>query len=231
MHFSTRILGLSAAAAMLLSAVAIAQNQQPPAGPSPPIVRGGATSSQLPTPLYRMDNVVKTLSLTPEQINRLNAETNRLQTQYSRNFDQLNRLDERDRLTRLQELLNSYNTDWNKAAGDILNQTQMSRYQQLQLQQGGFTTFMNPTIQQQLNLTEQQLNKLRSEEQWSRQQLQQIDTRARVSPDQALDMYSQFVRDRNDRLNAILTPDQRRQWNSMIGPPFEFAPPFNTQRK
>jgi hypothetical protein len=177
-----------------------------------------------------MDNVSKTLNLTPEQINRLNAATERLQTQYSRDFSQLNRLDEKQRLSRMQELMNSYNTDWDKAANGVFNRDQLSRYQQLQLQQGGFTTFMNPTVQQQLNLTDQEIRRLREEDQRSQQQLRDIEQRARVSPERAQAMYNQFLQDRNTRLGQILTPEQLKQWNMMIGPPFEFAPPFNLQR-
>src|SRR5947209_1568800 len=76
---------LAAPAALLLTAgLAAAQSPAPPGQPSSPSSSStAATSGRFPAPLYRMDDVARSMSLTPAQVSRLNAATLDLQTRYT----------------------------------------------------------------------------------------------------------------------------------------------------
>src|SRR5262245_52224358 len=94
-----------------------AQTQPRPAGQAPvaptspvPI----APSSPFPNPMYRMNNVGKSLNLTPEQINNLNKVTDQVQARYRNDYAKVGTLNEADRLARLNELNLRYNNDWTR---------------------------------------------------------------------------------------------------------------------
>ena len=86
-----------------------------------------------------MNDVSKSLNLTPDQINNLNQLTNQTQAKYRDQYSKLNGLNTSDRAARVRELNGQYNSAWNKGASGILNKNQLSRYQQLNYQYGGFS--------------------------------------------------------------------------------------------
>src|SRR5262245_32474535 len=90
------------AAALLLAVTAL--SAQPTTQPPP------TTAVPYPTPLYRMNDVAKSLDLTADQIRRLNEVTNRVQSRYARDYTTIQTLPERDRPTRTQEWMRGYTT-------------------------------------------------------------------------------------------------------------------------
>jgi len=173
-----------------------------------------------------MNDVARALNLTPEQINRINEETVRLQARYRRDFDAIGRLDERERLNRTQELLQTYNTDWRKAANDVFNETQRQRYQQLWLQYEGFNSFNDPDVRRRLNLTDPQREQLREATQWSERRMRELTERGRAEEGQRL--YDDYLRERQERLGRILTPEQIQTWRQLTGDAYPFRVQFNT---
>jgi hypothetical protein len=208
------------AAAALLLAVPALLAQDPKTQPPP------TTPPPDPAPRYRMNDVAKSLDLTLDQIRRLNEATDRLQNRYARDYTTIQTLPERDRPTRVQQWMREYTTDWSGAARDILNDRQMGRYNQLWYQYNGFNTFADPDLQTRFKLTEQQRARLRDETDWNAQQLREINEMARTDPNAATRLYNQYWKDRQERLNKFLTPEQQRAWNEMIGDPYTFQPQF-----
>jgi hypothetical protein len=179
-----------------------------------------------PPPIYRVDGVPRVLTLRERQLEQLNAITERLQSQYQSQYERLASAPERERQARQMQLDREYTAAWLKGATDILDAQQLSRYQQLQLQYGGFATFNDPAVQKQLNLTEAQLKQLSDAMLWSNEQTQNIMRQAQTDATRARDAYSEFLRTRQQRLNDILTTEQRRSWSEMTGEAFPFPPPF-----
>jgi len=208
---------------LALTAVASAQAPQPQSGTP-------ATGIPYPVSLYRMNDVSKSLNLTADQINRLNAATDRIQTQYRDNYTKLNTVAEADRAARLRELNQQYVTDWNKGVRDVFNDTQRQRYQQLHYQYGGFDTLYIPDVQTHLNLTQAQLKDLNSQWDWSTQQQQAIDRLVATDPTKATQMYRDYWTQRQERFNKFLTPEQQKAWATMTGDPYTFQPPFAQRR-
>lgn len=94
------------------------------------------------------------------------------------------------------------------------------RFNQLNWQYQGPAAFNNRQIQQQLNLTAQQRQQLRSLAGEWRQQLLNArrDNRTNLTAEQFEALRNRF----NQRLNTVLTPEQQRMWTQMIGEPYDF---------
>jgi len=203
---------LGSAFTLAASLVALAQN--------------APQTNPYPTSLYQMNDVSKTLNLTQDQINKLNALTEQVQAQYRQNYARLNTLNEQERFARQQELNRQYYNDWNKGATDIFNANQRTRYQQVNYQYGGFNTLYDPDVQKRLNLTPAQVESLRENAVWSNQQLQDISRLGATDAAKATQMYRDYWTQRQERFNKFLTPEQQRTWGQMIGEPYTFQPTF-----
>lgn len=207
---------------LLLNLLLSAQNtQRVPATPA---------AGPYPTSLYRMNDVSKSLNLTPDQVTRLNTLTDQTQAAHRANYTQLGTLGEAERFARQQELNQQYTTAWNKGAGDVLTDAQRTRYQQLNYQHGGFNSLYDPAAQKQLNLTPAQVRDLRTNADWSNQQLQDINRLGATDAAKGKQMYSDYWTQRQDRLNKFLTPDQQKTWATMSGDPYAFQPTFASPR-
>jgi hypothetical protein len=182
----------------------------------------------MPTPIFRMDDVSRALTINDRQLMQLNTMTQQLQQKYQAQYDRLASGPERDRNNRLMELNREYANAWLNGAKDHLDANQLSRYQQLHLQYGGFSTFNDPAIQKGLNLTDAQLAQLNEALLWSNAQTQDISRQAQTDPTRARQAYADYAKAYQDRLNKSLTAEQQRLWSQMTGDPFPFAPPFGT---
>jgi hypothetical protein len=197
----------------------------PPAVPVQPTVP--TQTIPYPTPLYQMNNVSKSLNLSPEQVGRLNQLTTKTQGMYRDKYNNLSTLNDTDRWTRTQDVNRQYYGDWSKGAQEIFNSDQSKRYQQLNHQYGGFTSLYEPNVQKELNLTQQQIKSLDEHRDWNTQQLQSIDRTALTDPTKATQMYNDYWKQRQERLNTYLTPAQQRAWLQLTGEPFTFQPSFS----
>jgi hypothetical protein len=204
------------------AAAALGQNQ--PVQPVTP-------QYQYPPAVYQMQGVPQALNLSQQQINSLNQLSGRLQGTYRDRYGKLSSVAEADRNTRLRELNQQYQADWMTGARDIFHPPQLSRYQQLQLQQGGFNSLTNADVQRQLRLTGDQQRRLQDAANWSAQQLRDISSLGATDRDKAMRLYQDYQRQYQDRLNQLLTPEQQRTWNAMIGQPYTFQPNFGSPRR
>jgi len=231
-------------AAMLLASAVYGQTPPPTPPPksSPPtnLTTGGtqpaptspATGGKapptvvFPTDLFRMNDVSKSINLTDRQLSQLNLITERLQTRYREQFDHFAGLPARERADRTLQLNRDYTNAWISGASDVLNAQQLTRYQQLQTQFGGFFAMTDPVAQKALSLTDTQLARLRDDVTWSDQKLAAIRQQAAVDQARALQMFNTFNEASQLRLRQLLTVEQQRAWAQLTGDPFVFPPPF-----
>jgi hypothetical protein len=173
-----------------------------------------------------MNDVSKSIDLNDRQVTQLNTMTERLQTRYRVQFDRLASLPERERADRTLQLNQDYTNAWLNAAKDVLNDRQLTRYQQLQTQFGGFASLRDPVVQRALNLTDAQMTRLREDVTWSDQQVAAIRQQALTDQARAVQMFNAFNVTSQERLNQLLTLEQQRAWAQLTGDPFPFPPPF-----
>ena len=115
-----------------------------------------------------------------------------------------------------------------KQVGEILDAKQMGRLKQLDLQQGGIRNIGRPDVATALKLTADQKQRVQAAIQGERDAMRAAFEAARGDgggqPDfQAVGAKMREVRAATDnKLNGILTPPQKTQFQSMQGAPFKF---------
>ena len=184
------------------------------------------TAVQFPTNLFQVPDVARSLALTDAQLNQLNTVTAQVQSQFRDQFNRLNTLSDADRAALALQLDREFTAAWLARARDVFNARQLARYEQLQAQFGGFNTLADPAIQRQLGLTDAQLRLLNQDLTWQTQQERDIMRQAQLDRARGVQLFNDFSRAQQQRLNQLLTAEQMRAFAQMTGEPFQFPPPF-----
>jgi hypothetical protein len=94
---------------------------------------------------------------------------------------------------------------------------QMGRYRQLGLPRHGAGVFADIAVQRQLNLTRDQRDSLRTIDEQTNHALRELARNTQGNSVQANRRYETILRDTENQINSVLSPDQRRAWQEMIG--------------
>jgi len=201
-----------------------AQTQQPnqPNRTNQPVQGFG----QINSPFYQTPGINRELNITDEQMRRLNEAYTPIRTRYTSEFDKLQQMNEEQRRARLQELRRSWTTDVDKSLGGVLDQKQMARYRQLEMQHRGIDVFSDPDVQRKLNLTDEQQRKFKELGDRFAKQRREIDKLAQTNREEATKRYQTYDKDLRGSVENILTEPQRKMWQDMSGQPYEFQPNF-----
>lgn len=178
------------------------------------------------TPWYSNPAVREHLNLNDNQFNQLNTSYKTAWTKYNDGVTQLgSNLTDAQRNERLAELNGTFHQNWNQATGTVFTQpADRERFNQLSWQYQQYGAFNNPTVQQQLNLTDAQRQKFRDyDRDWNRQMATWSNDYA-TNRQSVINNYNQYQRDFQKNVNTVLTPQQREQWTTMIGKPYTFTP-------
>jgi hypothetical protein len=165
------------------------------------------------TPFFNNPAVRRELNMNDTQFNGLNRAYHDAFNTYKQSVNNLgnnNNLTADQRAQQMEMLENRFNNSFNKSLDNNFTDAQARlRFEQLNRQYMGLNAFNNSAIQNQLNLTPQQRQQIRSlASQWRDQQ----GTNG-VNPD-----YSQY----SQQLNSILTPQQQQTWSQLTGSQFNF---------
>jgi len=179
------------------------------------------------TPFFTDPNARQQLNLNNSQFNTLNSAYQNAYSRYNQALNNLNQNMPADqRALEQQRLENEFNTEFGNTVNSTLTDRQaQNRFNQLNRQFQGFNAFNDPSIRQQLNLTSDQLSRIRQISNDFRQQLQQFRRGAgnnlnNVDMTAWNNVWSQFA----TQLNTVLTPQQQQTWTQLIGQPFAFSP-------
>jgi hypothetical protein len=175
---------------------------------------------------YRDADVRKAMTITDEQIKRLNEAYDKFGTRYREDYGRLDKLTDRERADRLRELTQTYRTDLYKSYADILDEKQMARYRQLDLQYRGWNSFNDPDVVKGLSLSEEQLGKLRELSAQADRTMRDIVQASGTDLDAASRRYADHRARTWEQINRIFNEDQRRAWTRLTGDPYDFPPPF-----
>jgi hypothetical protein len=177
-------------------------------------------------PFYRNPDIRRMLNLDDQQFDRLNNSTTQLQTRFRTDFSRLGDLDANERANRLRTLTGDFRNQFLRSAGAVLNPEQMTRFRQLDLQNRGIDAFGDADVRRRLNLNDQQIRRFDDLNTRSTQQMNQFRELAGTNREQAMSRYQNFARTLQEERNRILTPEQQRTWQELIGDPFDFQPDF-----
>jgi hypothetical protein len=136
------------------------------------------------TPWFSDSSVQQQLRLPPDQVDRLRNNYTQSWERYQKELSGLpSDLTEEQLNARRQQLGQSFSSEFNSALEEAIpDQTQRQRFQQLMLQHQGVYAFDNPTIQQRLNLTPEQRERISRMQQDWRRQMGQLNSRTGTSP-------------------------------------------------
>jgi hypothetical protein len=165
------------------------------------------------------------LNLSADQFNQLRQAYD---THYNNYQQDLGRLTESERALQDQQMQNAFFTNFGKAASDVLNQQQINRWQQLELQYQGYNAFSAPQIRDPLNLLDTQVQQLNKFGQQYYQALDDINKSAQTDPAAASRRYDALNKLNLENMNSVLTPGQQQLWSQMTGEPFAIPPAFGT---
>lgn len=176
------------------------------------------------TPWFADPNVQAQLKLTPSQVAQLNKLYAQDWQRFTANTPQTGAvLNDQQQQQRMQQLTNSFITDFTTASNSILNPDQRTRFTQLWTQFRGFNVFTDPQIQSRLQLTSRQMQSIRQLDQQYNQALANITRIESTDPTGAATQLVNIRKDFNNKLSGLFTDSQRQIWMQLVGDPFTFT--------
>jgi hypothetical protein len=198
--------GLALLAAALLAGSASAQR------------RGGGGGGR--EVLLRMPEVQAELKLTDEQKTKVTEMLGQLRGGRRGQGGGFRNLSPEEREKQLAER----RANEQKQLQAILNTDQLKRYRELQLQRQGLTALRDTALQDELKLTTDQRSKVAGVLTEQAEEMRKIRQGAGGGGDRAaLRTETAALRKKTEeKLEALLTDDQKKQWKEMLGAPFKF---------
>jgi Spy/CpxP family protein refolding chaperone len=221
-----RTIVVLSAAALLVASIGLAAAQ----GPGGPGRRqGGMMGGRMGMMggglgLLRMPEVQKELNMTQPQIDKLDGAQQTMQEAmrevFQGGFQQMSPEEREKAMAKMEELQT-------KTVASILDQTQMKRFRQLELQRMGASALMRPSVAKELGLTSEQKSKMQEVQAQQREQMRDLFQGGfqQMSPEER-QQAMQKIRENQEKANAamlnVLTPQQKTKWAEMTGKPFKF---------
>lgn len=174
-------------------------------------------------PFFSDPGVQRQLNMNQQQFNTLNRSYQDAYNQYSQNLRGLNaNMPEQQRLAQMQKFENQFRADFGRSLESTISDPRArARYDQLNRQYMGFSSFNDPAIQQQLNLTpKQRLQVQQMANDWRNQLQQARRNGTQLTQQQWEQMWTQNW----DQLNGVFTPEQQQTWAQLTGQRYAFGP-------
>jgi hypothetical protein len=178
---------------------------------------------QHPNTLLQRQDVRQHLNLTQTQVNQLNTAMQQLQGRMNQNANTPNQQNTTQHSSSTQQMNQTARAEMMRAAGQILNDRQMGRFRQIDIQSRGLSAFSEPEIRRQLNLTDQQSAQLQKANQQNQQQMSTINTMHQTNPQAALQMLQTSLQANQTLLSQTLSQSQMQSLRGMVGQPFNFV--------
>lgn len=176
------------------------------------------------TAWFMEPNIRAQLSINNDQAARLNKAYAQFWNVYNRNQGQFNNsftLTDAQRQNLLQAS-NQFYVDFGNASNGILEANQRERFRQLGVQYRGYHVFHDPMVLERLRLTNDQTTRIRHFEREYEQQLADTYKIRATDRTKFVTQLSDLRKDMFERINSVLTDEQRRIWKDMAGDVYTF---------
>jgi Spy/CpxP family protein refolding chaperone len=155
-------------------------------------------------------SVQEELKLTGEQRSKLKGSVDKVLDEYQDKLSRLRQMDAEDRAA----LMAAITEKTNGIVTTVLDKDQVKRLRQIDLQQRGPMALYDPEVRKALNITEEQRGKLKALADEGFKQLHKaVDARDDKQAEAV-------VKAAMEKLDSLLTEDQKRTWKEMLGKPF-----------
>ena len=171
--------------------------------------------------LFTNKSVQKELKTDDAQSEKLNAFVKEFQDKHRPDFEKVRELPQDERREKMQELNRTLNPELMAGVKDILKPEQVTRFQQIQLQQGGPGALSRPHVQEKLKLTDDQKSKAREINEELQSSSREAFQSSQGDREGAMKKVADLRKQANEKVQALLTDDQKKTWKEMTGEPFE----------
>ena len=246
MKRTDRIRMVMAYAAMGIAApgLAFAQNAKPPASVeatvkgqqkaetaasnanNAPNAESGNFNLYNQTPWFANPGVREQLQLNDTQFDELNRAYQQSWNTYNKGLNELDSgLTPELRQKREWELYNGHRKSFTPVVDRVFaNKAARARYNQLHTQYQSYGALADPTLQQELNLTDAQQSQIEDlNRNWNRQ-LRKWGPDYPTERDRIAHEFSEYRTTARARINSLLTPQQQQRWKELHGEPYDFTP-------
>lgn len=205
-----RSLTLALAAALLLSAPALAQGR-----------RGGPMMGQNNLGLLMFPGVQEELKLSDDQNKKAQDALMEIRQKYQGEFQGLRDLSDDERTEKMRDLGQKLNEDSNKYIKEILDKDQTARLEQISLQVRGIDALAEEDVQKKLEIKDDQKEKIQEMTTDLQEQSRTAFQDAQGDFRSAIEKIQKMRKEALDKVLASLTEDQKKKWDEMTGKPFE----------
>jgi hypothetical protein len=207
--------------ALLLAGSAAAQQRQRQRGQGQQRGQGGVVA------LLENEGVQKELKLDKDQTDKVKEAVQKVRDKYKDQTDKLRDLSQEERRQKGQELTQTISQETLQSLNDVLKPDQLKRLKQIELQQVGAQAFARPDVQKALNLTADQQEKIKTISDDAAKEMRQLFQQNRGNqggnqqgqPNRLASLRKETM----DKVQAVLTDDQKKAWKDMTGDSFEVA--------
>lgn len=171
------------------------------------------------------EGVQKELKMDADQVEKTKAAVQKVREQHQDEFTQLRDLSQEERATKSRELTKVVSTETFKAIGEILKPEQIKRLKQIELQQAGSQAFTRPEVEENLKLTAEQKDKIKTisdDAAKERRELFQAGGGGGKGGGQAnREKMAALTKQTTEKIQAVLTDEQKKTWQDLTGEPFQ----------
>lgn len=175
-------------------------------------------------PWFSNPAVREHLKITDEQYNKMNQAWGQSFDKFRTGVNDLGNVSADQRSKSMQDLSGTFNKSFSQATQGVLNQDQQNRYNQLQMQYGGFNFMFDPDITTQLNLTQQQQTQLQNAANQWQSNVGRIDW---SDPQKGMQSYYGLLPRVRDTVRDILNDTQDAVYDRLYGEPFRWSTDVN----
>ena len=123
------------------------------------------------------------------------------------------------------ELQQGFSKGFSTTTNEVFTDPQQrQRYNQLYLQYQGYNAFSDPAVQEKLNLTAEQRQKLGQNGQEWHKQMSELGRTYETDREGTTKKYIELRTQSGERISTILTPEQTKSWQQMTGETYQFPP-------
>jgi hypothetical protein len=175
---------------------------------------GGGTGLQL----LQNEQVQKELEIVADQKTKITELATEQRTARQDMMSQLQDLQGEERVTKMQELSKKSQEKLDKKLAEILLPKQLERLKELQIQAEGAAALMsNQDVIKALNVTSEQQEKMRAAQQELMTKMRDAMQGGGMDPQEMQANMQKMTKELNEKLLALLTPDQAAKFEKMKG--------------
>ncbi len=169
--------------------------------------------------LLQNEGVQKELKLDQDQLGKVKEAVQKVQEKNRDAFAKLRDLGQEERFEKTRELTRTISDQTLAALSSILKPEQTKRLKQIELQQGGTQAFNRPDVQTALNLTNEQKEKIKTINDDVAREMRGLFQGGDFQ--QAREKMTSLRKESMERIQSVLSAEQKKTWKDMTGDPFE----------